>query len=235
MTPEPDEMARLRAELEAVTAERDQVRRRVSHLENNLSLARYGRTLCQEAIDRVIDLVDGWEAEAGENSPAWKAYGPQKMSVPFVVQQVYGAFGQSRLPSARGRTWPYTTPSGHVYEEPTTYKELCARTFDNAQAYVEGWDLDECPPDPTWEMLGISHREVERLRQCLHRVNQAVDLMLEDADSTVQSFREVESGSAEGAGRLYDVSTHHWVDLLEMSAKRVRAMRTENETDTETP
>lgn len=59
--------------------------------------------------------------------------------------------------------WPKTTPSGHVYVAPTTYDELCSRHTDAAQASVECWVDAECPPEPTWEMVGLAHREVERL------------------------------------------------------------------------
>lgn len=36
----------------------------------------------------VRTLLDTWEAEAGENSQAWEALGPQVMSVPFVVKTI---------------------------------------------------------------------------------------------------------------------------------------------------
>ncbi|QWS68198.1 hypothetical protein SEA_VANLEE_81 [Gordonia phage VanLee] len=60
--------------------------------------------------------------------------------------------------------WPKTTPAGHVYTAPTTYEELCSRHTDAAQAAVECWSPEECPPEPTWEMVGLAHREVERVR-----------------------------------------------------------------------
>lgn len=60
-------------------------------------------------------------------------------------------------------SWPYTTPTGHVYAGPTTYEELKARHLDAALAEIEHWDADECPPDPTWEMIGLAHEEIERL------------------------------------------------------------------------
>ncbi|AKJ72150.1 hypothetical protein GMA1_53 [Gordonia phage GMA1] len=59
--------------------------------------------------------------------------------------------------------WPKTTPEGHLYVAPTTYAELCSRHTDAAQASVECWVDAECPPEPTWEMVGLAHREVERL------------------------------------------------------------------------
>lgn len=65
------------------------------------------------------------------------------------------------------RMWPKTTPTGHTYVEPRTYEGLCHEHDNAAQAAVECWEVDECPPEPTWEMVGIAHREVERLqREC---------------------------------------------------------------------
>ncbi|QHJ86414.1 hypothetical protein SEA_KUWABARA_78 [Gordonia phage Kuwabara] len=65
------------------------------------------------------------------------------------------------------REWPKTTPTGHVYTAPTTYAELCSRHTDAAQASVECWSAEECPPEPTWEMVGLAHREVDGLRSLL--------------------------------------------------------------------
>lgn len=62
-------------------------------------------------------------------------------------------------------TWPKTTPTGHTYIAPDTYSALCHQHGNAAQAAVESWDADECPPEPTWEMVGIARREVERLAQ----------------------------------------------------------------------
>ena len=59
--------------------------------------------------------------------------------------------------------WPKTTPSGHTYDAPTTYKELRHQCANAAQAASEGWDDAECPPEPTWEMVGLATAEVERL------------------------------------------------------------------------
>lgn len=62
-------------------------------------------------------------------------------------------------------TWPKTTPTGHTYTAPDTYSALCHQHGNAAQAAIESWDADECPPEPTWEMVGIAHREVERLQR----------------------------------------------------------------------
>ena len=61
--------------------------------------------------------------------------------------------------------WPKTTPTGHTYVAPDTYVALCHQHSNAAQAEVECWEADECPPEPTWEMVGIAHREVERLQR----------------------------------------------------------------------
>ncbi|MGN0100736.1 MAG: hypothetical protein ACI39C_07335 [Dietzia sp.] len=69
--------------------------------------------------------------------------------------------------SEKRHKWPKMTPAGHAYIAPRTYAELCHLHGDAAQAAVESWEADECPPEPTWEMVGIAHREVERLqREC---------------------------------------------------------------------
>lgn len=63
--------------------------------------------------------------------------------------------------------WPKTTPTGHTYTEPRTYAELLHEHSNAAHAAIECWEEDECPPEPTWEMVGIAHREVERLQRDL--------------------------------------------------------------------
>ena len=60
--------------------------------------------------------------------------------------------------------WPKTTPTGHTYVEPRTYAELRHEHANAALAAIECWNADECPPEPTWEMVGLAHREVERIR-----------------------------------------------------------------------
>lgn len=68
---------------------------------------------------------------------------------------------------SKARDWPKTTPSGHTYEIPTTYEQLKARHVDAAQALIEGWDADECPPEPTWEMVGLAHGRIAELEAAL--------------------------------------------------------------------
>lgn len=65
--------------------------------------------------------------------------------------------------AAGRRTWPYTTPSGHVYAVPDTYEALRERHTDAAQAEIESWDAAERPPEPTWELLGVAHERVAAL------------------------------------------------------------------------
>ncbi|QAU07217.1 hypothetical protein HOV03_gp77 [Gordonia phage Asapag] len=73
--------------------------------------------------------------------------------------------------------WPKTTPTGQFYTAPTTYAELCSRHTDAAQAAVECWSPDECPPEPTWEMVGLAHREVERLRDVIQQADSILSLL----------------------------------------------------------
>lgn len=76
----------------------------------------------------------------------------------------WGGVGPSEAAEKR-YTWPKTTPTGHAYVEPNTYSALCHEHDNAAQGAVESWDADECPPEPTWEMVGIARREVERLQR----------------------------------------------------------------------
>lgn len=77
------------------------------------------------------------------------------------------------LYQADRRGWPYATPTGHVYPTPATYDELCSRHTDAAQAYAEHWDPAECPPEPTWELVGLAHKEVQLLRGVIDRLSEA--------------------------------------------------------------
>lgn len=72
------------------------------------------------------------------------------------------------------KKWPKTTPTGHTYVEPRTYEALCHEHDNAAQAAIESWEEDECPPEPTWEMVGIAHREVERLQRELRGLKRTV-------------------------------------------------------------
>lgn len=56
------------------------------------------------------------------------------------------------------------TPSGHCYDEPTTIDEIERLSTDNAQAIIESWDANECPPTPTWPMINTLLATNYRLR-----------------------------------------------------------------------
>lgn len=43
------------------------------------------------AVLQVQRLADTWEKDAGEDSAAWAAYGPQTVSVPFAVKSIRDA------------------------------------------------------------------------------------------------------------------------------------------------
>lgn len=44
-----------------------------------------------EALQRVRELADEWEAKAGPESSAWEVFGPQKVGVPFAVEKIRAA------------------------------------------------------------------------------------------------------------------------------------------------
>lgn len=72
--------------------------------------------------------------------------------------------------------WPYTTPEGHTYVEPTDYAALRERVNDSAQAIIESWDPAEHPPSMvTWSMLGIALTNRDRLRT--EQISLAIDLL----------------------------------------------------------
>lgn len=64
------------------------------------------------------------------------------------------------MSDAAGRT-AVTTPSGHVYVEPTTVGEIRKRLGTYAQGVVEGWPEEELPPPPTWAMLTVLLQAVD--------------------------------------------------------------------------
>lgn len=84
--------------------------------------------------------------------------------------------------------WPYTTPSGHTYEVPRTYEDLCRRSGDFVQGWIEHWDEPEMPPHPTWDILGLAQQENERLRNALERVLRGVTSI---ENSTYEQFLAV--------------------------------------------
>jgi hypothetical protein len=49
-----------------------------------------------EVVAAVSELVDEWEQNAGEDSAAWRVYGPQSLSVPFAVDSIRAALATER-------------------------------------------------------------------------------------------------------------------------------------------
>lgn len=70
--------------------------------------------------------------------------------------------------------WDIPTPSGFVYKTPGTYEELCRQHLNYGMSYVECWDDAEVPPSPTWEMLGLAHKEIEHLEEQLAMIQDQV-------------------------------------------------------------
>lgn len=106
-----------------------------------------------ERPDNPLGADANWPALRGPDGGAWTSW--------LNLKELDGL---RRQLAAGARAWPYTTPEGHTYQTPTTYKELCALHDNAAQAYVESWDPAEHPPEPTWEMVGLAHKEIARLR-----------------------------------------------------------------------
>jgi hypothetical protein len=49
-----------------------------------------------QTVARVEALVDEWEERAGEQSSAWRAFGPQVLTVPFAVVSLRAALEVER-------------------------------------------------------------------------------------------------------------------------------------------
>lgn len=64
----------------------------------------------------------------------------------------------------RRNEWPYTTPSGYTYENPTTWEQTKHYWEHAALAMIEGLDEAEHPPEPTWETFGPARRMIEALQ-----------------------------------------------------------------------
>lgn len=82
-------------------------------------------------------------------------------------------------------TWPYTTPSGHTYEAPTTYADVSGRAADMMQATIESWPEAEHPPEPSWEMVGICQSrviELTREKDVLKANNEVLRKIMEEPD-----------------------------------------------------
>lgn len=91
----------------------------------------------------------------------------------------------TRVPS---HEWPRTTPEGHTYEAPTTYRDLTARHMDAAQGLVESWAAEELPPEPTWEMVGIAHDVIREARQLLADIRTLRPVLPVDYDDRIAEF-----------------------------------------------
>jgi len=79
------------------------------------------------------------------------------------------AISEERL----AKSFPYTTPSGHIYHAPTDYRSLSARVMDYLQSVIECWDEDESPPHAlaftefakiAWNEAVRANEEIDRLR-----------------------------------------------------------------------
>ncbi len=81
------------------------------------------------------------------------------------------------------KTFPYTTPTGHTYAEPTTAREVGTWIMNSAQAWLEHWDEAEHPPEPPawvnplWAAFVMQEELLERserlLREALTRAESA--------------------------------------------------------------
>lgn len=87
-------------------------------------------------------------------------------------------------------SWPRTTPSGYTYDPPVTYQELKDRHVCAALAVIENWDKGEEPPEPTWEMVGIAHQEVERIAAELERWKETARQYAENTDYWRKRYEE---------------------------------------------
>lgn len=95
--------------------------------------------------------------------------------------------GWSAGSAPEGRTaWPYTTPTGYVWQAPTTYDDLVATVSTVAQAIIEGWAGNEHPPAPTWEMVGLVQNELAALVQVV-----AATLAAGDTGSEYHAWHEL--------------------------------------------
>lgn len=119
-------------------------------------------------------------------------------------------------------TWPKVTPTGHTYVAPDTYVALCHQHSNAAQAEVECWEADECPPEPTWEMVGIAHREVERIqRDYCECQEELIEASLErDQWMARAEAAERERDEALEASALFQRDVHAWRARAEAAEAR---------------
>lgn len=115
--------------------------------------------MSSRAADRLHDIADRMEHDLAEARAEVER--ERDLGVALAHERDEARAEAERLNAQNA--WPKTTPSGHTYDAPTTYKELRHQCANAAQAASEGWDDAECPPEPTWEMVGLATAEVERL------------------------------------------------------------------------
>lgn len=134
----------------------------------DLSLIAAAPGLVRDLLAEVETLAE-WKAGAMEITAGLQELGQalgiqlgHRITGPEATERAQGLVAEVERLTAL-HAWPKTTPTGHTYTAPTTYAELRSRHADAAQASVECWADAECPPEPTWEMVGLAHREVERL------------------------------------------------------------------------
>lgn len=107
-----------------------------------------------------------------------RLFGDEPLPSLHLAQDIYTALQHERAQSRR-RTmygdWPHTTPSGHEYPHPTTFEQVAVFFRDRQLADIESWADDECPPEPTWHMVGYAIGEANRLRDLLAATEKKID------------------------------------------------------------
>lgn len=111
--------------------------------------------------DAAAEVINAWKLKSGDRQALIEA---RDERIDNLKRERDAAVARAEQ-AEKQHTWPKVTPTGHTYVEPRTYEALRHEHDNAAQAEVECWDADECPPEPTWEMVGIAHREVERLQR----------------------------------------------------------------------
>lgn len=108
-----------------------------------------------------------------------------------VSDPITAATGRNRMPDPTrvpSHEWPRTTPEGHTYEAPVTYRDLTARHMDAAQGLVESWAAEELPPEPTWEMVGIAHTVILDARRLLTDIRAGCPMLPLELDDRIAAF-----------------------------------------------
>lgn len=128
---------------------------------------------------------------------------------------------QARVTELR-HSWPYQTPSGHVYHHPTTLEEIQRMLGTVTQGDIESWADDEMPPDPSWAVVDTVLRELDKANRVLAKTRRGpkpkkLAAMLKDAfENTHRTEHAVfEDGVGELNG-VFDMETiaRHVLSLL---------------------